>query len=492
MYIVQIASECAPVIKAGGLGDVVYGLSRELENQGHCVELILPMYDCMRYDHIWGIHDAYKDLWVPWYDGQIHCSVYCGWVHGRVCFFIEAHSEDNFFHRGCYYGCDDDNMRFAFFSKAALQFLQQSNKCPDIIHCHDWQTGLIPVMLYEMYQYHGMEYQRICYTIHNFKHQGICGNEVLKATGLNRPEYYFQYDKVRDNFNGFALNMMKGGIVYSNAVTTVSPYHAWEALHTEINCGLGHTLELHQAKFQGVLNGIDFEFWSPDVDKYIPNNYTTEDFEQKAYNKKALRERLNLDDSDKPLIAYIGRLDAQKGVHLVHHAIYHALERQAQFVLLGAATEPSIHSWFAHEKEFLADNPDVHIELGFNEELSHLIYAAADMIVVPSNYEPCGLTQMIGLKYGTVPIVRGVGGLVNTVFDWDYDAMHPTEERNGFVFFEMDNYALESAMNRAIDLYNLSPELFRNLAIQGMKCDNSWKHPAEEYVKIYETIRHKD
>jgi starch synthase len=492
MYIVQIASECAPVIKAGGLGDVVYGLSRELENQGHCVELILPMYDCMRYDHIWGIHDAYKDLWVPWYDGQVHCSVYCGWVHGRVCFFIEAHSEDNFFHRGCYYGCDDDNMRFAFFSKAALQFLQQSNKCPDIIHCHDWQTGLIPVMLYEMYQYHGMEYQRICYTIHNFKHQGICGNEVLKATGLNRPEYYFQYDKVRDNFNGFALNMMKGGIVYSNAVTTVSPYHAWEALHTEINCGLGHTLELHQAKFQGVLNGIDFEFWSPDVDKYIPNNYTTEDFEQKAYNKKALRERLNLDDSDKPLIAYIGRLDAQKGVHLVHHAIYHALERQAQFVLLGAATEPSIHSWFAHEKEFLADNPDVHIELGFNEELSHLIYAAADMIVVPSNYEPCGLTQMIGLKYGTVPVVRGVGGLVNTVFDWDYDAMHPTEERNGFVFFETDNYALESAMGRAIDLYNLSPELFRNLAIQGMKCDNSWKHPAEEYVKIYETIRHKD
>jgi starch synthase len=491
MYIVQIASECAPVIKAGGLGDVVYGLSRELENQGHCVELILPMYDCMRYDHIWGIHDAYKDLWVPWYDGQIHCSVYCGWVHGRVCFFIEPHSEDNFFHRGCYYGCDDDNMRFAFFSKAALQFLQQSNKCPDVIHCHDWQTGLIPVMLYEMYKYHGLEYQRICYTIHNFKHQGICGNEVLKATGLNRPEYYFQYDKVRDNFNGLALNMMKGGIVYSNAVTTVSPHHAWEALNTDINCGLGHTLHLHHGKFKGVLNGIDFEFWSPDVDKYIPNNYTTDDFEQKAYNKKVLRQKLQLADSDKPLIAYIGRLDAQKGVHLVHHGIYHALQREAQFVLLGAATEPSIHSWFAHEKKFLDNNPDVHIELGFNEELSHLIYAGADMIIVPSNYEPCGLTQMIGLKYGTVPIVRGVGGLVNTVFDWDYDTMHTQEERNGFVFFEMDNYALESAMNRAIDLHNLNPNLFRNLAIQGMKCDHSWKYPAEEYVKIYETIRHK-
>lgn len=491
MYIVQIASECAPVIKAGGLGDVVYGLSRELENKGHCVELILPMYDCMRYDHIWGLHDAYRDLWVPWYSGQIHCSVYCGWVHGRVCFFIEPHSEDNFFHRGCYYGCNDDNMRFTFFSKAALQFLQQSNKCPDIIHCHDWQTGLVPVMLYEIYKYNGMEFQRVCYTIHNFKHQGICGNEVLEATGLNRPEYYYQYDKLQDNFNPFALNMMKAGIVYANAVTTVSPHHAWEAEHTEISCGLGHTLYLHRDKFQGVLNGIDYGFWSPEADKYIPFHYTTEDFEQKQYNKKALRERLKLGDSDKPLIAYIGRLDAQKGVHLVHHAIYHALERGAQFVLLGAATEPSINSWFVHEQSFLASNPDVHIELGFNEELSHLIYAGADMIVVPSNYEPCGLTQIIGLKYGTVPIVRGVGGLVNTVFDWDYDQMHPKETRNGFVFFESDNYALESAMGRAIDLYNISPELFRQLAIQGMEYDYSWNHPGDKYIEIYDTIRHK-
>ncbi|NJR18680.1 MAG: glycogen synthase GlgA [Calothrix sp. CSU_2_0] len=491
MYIVQIASECAPVIKAGGLGDVVYGLSRELEDQGHVVELILPMYDCMRYDHIWGLHEAYRELWVPWYDGQIHCSVYCGWVHGRLCFFIEAHSQDNFFHRGCYYGCEDDVMRFAFFSKAALQFLQQSNKTPDVIHCHDWQTGLIPVMLYEMYQYHGLEYQRICYTIHNFKHQGIFGNEVLQATGLNRPEYYYQYDKLRDNFNQFALNMMKAGITYSNAITTVSPYHAWEAQHTDISCGLGHTLHVHRDRFQGVLNGIDYGFWSPEVDKYLPYSYSTADFEQKLYNKKALKEKLKLADNDKPLVAYIGRLDAQKGVHLVHHAIYHALERGAQFVLLGAATEPSIHSWFAHEQKFLEDNPNVHLELAFNEELSHLIYAGADMMVVPSNYEPCGLTQIISLKYGTVPIVRGVGGLVNTVFDWDYDQMHSPETRNGFVFFESDNYALESAMGRAMDLYDINPELFQKLAIQGMEYDYSWKNPAGKYVEIYDLIRHK-
>lgn len=490
MYIVQIASECAPVIKAGGLGDVVYGLSRELEGRGNTVELILPMYDCMRYDHIWGLHDAYLNLWVPWYGGAVHCSVYCGWVHGRVCFFIQPHSQDNFFNRGCYYGCDDDNMRFAFFSKAALEFLLQSNKKPDIIHCHDWQTGLIPVMLYEIYKYHGMEYQRVCYTIHNFKHQGMGGVETLEATNLNRPDYYFQYDKLRDNFNPFAINFMKAGINYSNAVTTVSPNHAIEAQTSEVGCGLGHTLHLQKEKFTGVLNGIDYDFWNPEIDRYIPHNYNWDDFEQKAYNKKALRERLMLGHGDKPIVAYIGRLDNQKGVHLVHHAMYYALNKGAQFVLLGSATEPAINAHFQHEKQFLNSNPDVHLELGFNEELSHLIYAGADMIVVPSNYEPCGLTQMIGLKYGTVPIVRGVGGLVNTVFDRDYDQNLPPEKRNGYVFYDMDNQALESAMGRAIDLWYQQPEQFQKLAIQGMQYDYSWNIPGAEYLEIYNWIKH--
>ncbi len=491
MYIVQIASECAPVIKAGGLGDVVYGLSRELENRGHTVEVILPKYDCMRYDHIWGLHDAYRDLFVPWYGGAVHCSVYCGWVHGRVCFFIEPHCEDNFFNRGCYYGCSDDNMRFAFFSKAALEFLLRSNKRPDVIHCHDWQTGLVPVLLYEIYKYNGMGNQRVCYTIHNFKHQGLAGSEVLKGTGLNQEAYYFQHDRLQDNFNPFALNLMKGGIIYSNAVTTVSPHHAWEAHYTEVGSGLGHTLHLHQDKFTGVLNGIDDDFWNPETDRYIPSHYSIDDFEAKQQAKKALRSQLLLRDEDKPIVVYIGRLDQQKGVHLVHHAMYYALGKGAQFVLLGSATEPAINNHFWHEKNFLNDNPDCHLELGFNEELSHLIYAGSDMILVPSNYEPCGLTQMIGLKYGTVPIVRGVGGLVNTVFDRDYDQNKAPEKRNGYVFYETDQYALESAMERAIDLWYNSPKEFSQLAIQGMEYDYSWKDPAENYVNIYESIRHK-
>lgn len=490
MYIVQIASECAPVIKAGGLGDVVYGLSRELEQRGHCVELILPKYDCMRYDNIWGLHDAYRDLWVPWYGGAIHCSVYCGWVHGRLCFFIEPHSADNYFNRGHYYGALDDHLRFAFFSKAALEFLLRANKHPDIIHCHDWQTGLLPVMLYEMYQYHGMGTERVCYTIHNFKHQGVCGPEVLWATGLNRDDYYYSPDKLRDNHND-AINCMKAGIVYANYVNTVSPHHAWEARFSDIGCGLQATLEAHNHKFGGILNGLDDEFWDPASDRFIPAHYSKSDFAGKEDNKKALRDRLSLRQADKPLVCYIGRLDQQKGVHLVHHSIYYSLHRNAQYVLLGSATERGIHNWFWHEKTHLNANPDCHLELGFNEELSHLIYAAADIIVVPSNYEPCGLTQMIGLRYGAVPVVRGVGGLVNTVFDWDYDQFHPQSERNGFVFFQTDTQGLESALDRALTLWDENRELFQELQTQGMSCDNSWNLPGDQYEGAYEFIRHK-
>lgn len=489
MYIVQIASECAPVIKAGGLGDVVYGLSRELEGRGNCVELILPKYDCMRYDQVWGMHEAYRDLWVPWNGGAIHTSVYCGWVHGRLCFFIEPHSGENFFNRGHYYGALDDHMRFAFFSKAALEFLLKSNKRPDIIHCHDWQTGLLPVMLYEMYRHHGMDHQRVCYTIHNFKHQGIGGADVLWATGLNNDAYYYHYDRLQDNFNPTAINFMKSGIVYSNYVNTVSPHHAWEARNSDISCGLGHTLEVHNQKFGGVLNGVDYEVWNPETDPHIPQHYSAETYRDKAKNKAALRDRLLMRDADKPIIAYIGRLDDQKGVHLVHHALYYALAHNAQFVLLGSATASHIGSWFWHEKQHLNDNPDCHLELGFNEELAHLIYAGADMMVVPSNYEPCGLTQMLGLRYGAVPVVRGVGGLVNTVFDRDHDQYHTPEERNGYVFHQTDNHALESALDRAIGLWHQYPDEFEKLAIQGMNCDNSWNLPGEQYLGVYEHIR---
>ncbi len=490
MYIVMVAPECAPVAHAGGLGDVIFGLSRELEIRGHAVEIILPRYDSLHVDQIWGWTLDYADLRVPWYGGAIHCSVWFGHVHGRKCFFIEPHSSDNFFNRGTLYGCDDDPMRFAFFSKAALEYMLKANKRPDIIHCHDWQTGLLPVLLFEIYKYHGMPHQRVCFTIHNFKHQGIDGERVLWATGLGRPWRYFHHDRLRDNFNPAAINFTKAGIVYSNFVTTVSRGYAWEAAHNDQGHGLGHTLCIHAGKIGGVRNGVDYDVWNPEIDSVIPHRYSMESLERKYWNKDALRDRLWLRKEFKPLIAYIGRLDSQKGVHLVRHALFYSLRHGAQFVLLGPTADPSMAHEFWRLKQDLNDNPDCHLELRFDNGLAHLVYAGADVVVVPSNFEPCGLVQMIALRYGTVPIVRAVGGLSETVFDRDFSE-RPPEERNGYVFHQSDGAGIESAMRRAIGLWYHYPQEFRHLVLNGMRYDYSWHHSGYDYLNIYEYIRHK-
>lgn len=490
MFVVQITPELAWIAKVGGLADVVFGLSNELEIRGHHVEIILPKYDCLRYDHIFGLTETFKDLWVPWYGGAIHCSVYLGFVHGRKCFFIEPHSQDNFFNRGCIYGFNDDCLRFAFFSRAAVEFLWKSGKHPEIIHCHDWQTALVPVFLYEIYQFLGMTHPRVCYTIHNFKHQGVTGAEILYATGLSRPEYYFHYDRLRDNWNPHALNLMKGGIVYSNFVTTVSPHYAMEAKDQGQGFGLEPTLHIHHLKYGGVVNGIDYNIWNPEIDRYIPFHYGLANLDDKYKNKRALRDRLLLADNEKPIVAFIGRLDPQKGLELIRHAIFYTLHRGGQFVLLGSSPDGQINGYFWGLKHQLNDNPDCHLEIGFNEELSHLIYAGADMIIVPSRFEPCGLTQLIAMRYGTVPIVREIGGLADTVHDKDF-SHRPLHERNGYVFRDYDYSGLESALGRAISCYYDYPEHFRELMKNAMRYDYSWKNPGQDYLNIYDYIRDK-
>jgi starch synthase len=490
MYIVQITPELAPVAKVGGLADVVFGLSNELEIRGNSVEIILPKYDCLRYDHIWGLCETYNDLWVPWFGGAIHCTVFFGFVHGRKCFFIEPHSADNFFNRGSVYGFNDDVLRFAFFSRAAMEFLWKSGKHPDIIHCHDWQTALAPVFLYEIYQHIGMRHPRVCFTIHNFKHQGVTGAQVLQATGLNRPEYYYHYDRLRDNHNPRALNLMKAGVVYSNFVTTVSPRHASEAKDGGQGFGLEPTLHIHHRKFGGVVNGIDYAVWNPEIDNLIPRRYSADDLDGKYDNKRALRQRLWLADNEKPIVAFVGRLDPQKGLELIRHALFYTLQRGGQFVLLGSSPEAQINNYFWSLKNQFNDNPDVHIEIGFNEELSHLIYAGSDLMIVPSRFEPCGLAQLIAMRYGSVPVVREVGGLADTVVDKDF-SWKPLHERNGFVFRDYNEAGLESALGRAISCYYEFPGDFRETIKNAMRSDYSWKNPGQDYLNIYDFIREK-
>ncbi|SDW84635.1 glycogen synthase [Thiocapsa roseopersicina] len=488
LFIVHITPELASVAKVGGLADVVFGLSRELAIRGNHVEIILPMYATLRHDQIFEMHEVYKDLWVPWYDGAIHCTVFFGFVHGRKCFFIEPHSPENFFNRGSIYGFKDDVLRYAFFSRAAMEFLWKAGKHPDVIHVHDWQTALVPVFLYEFYQPLGMTHPRVCLTIHNFAHQGVTGVEILHATGLHRPERFFNQDRMADNTYPKALNLLKAGIVYSNFITTVSPRYAFETKDQGQGFGLEPTLHTHQMKYGGVVNGIDYDIWNPEVDHQIPVRYSVESIDGKYDNKRALRHRLMLADNEKPIVAFIGRLDPQKGLDLVRHAIFYTLERGAQFVLLGSSPDERINGDFWGLKRMLNDSPDCHLEIGFDEDLSHLIYAGADMMLVPSRFEPCGLTQLIALRYGTVPVVREVGGLADTVFDKDY-SHRPLHERNGYVFRDFDNAGLESALGRAIACYHNHPEHFRDLMKNGMRSDYSWNTPGQDYLNIYDYIR---
>lgn len=486
MYIVMVSPECAPVAKVGGLADVVQGLSRELSIRGNTVDIILPKYNCMRYDRIWGLTKVFEGLWVPFHEQWFHCDVYQGQVDGVNCFFIESHSYKQFFDRGVFYGQHDDVERFAFFSRAALEFMLKSNKRPDIIHCHDWQTGLVPVLLFEVYKNLGMGHSRVCYTLHNVRHQGVAGPQILKQVGLN-PASYMTQDRVQDNFNHNAMNCMKAGIVFSNFVTTVSPRYAHEIKSSDLGCGLGHTLYAHQAKFGGVLNGIDYGVWNPQIDSHIPFNYTVDNLEDKYKNKDALRDRLLLRKEFKPLVAVVSRLDDQKGVGLIRHGIFFALGNGCQVALLGSSPDPKINTDFWNLKRQLNDNPDCHLELAHDEELAHLIYAGADMILIPSAFEPCGLTQMIAMKYGTVPIVRNTGGLADTVLDADYSS-RPYEERNGYSFNDFNNQGVESALHRAIGLWYVYPKYFRQLVENGMRCDYSWKHSGDHYLNIYNHI----
>ncbi|HUA48735.1 MAG TPA: glycogen synthase [Solirubrobacteraceae bacterium] len=488
MYVLMIAPECAPVAKAGGLGDVVFGLSRELEIRGHAVEIVLPKYECMRHGDVWDLHICFEDLRVPWYGGQISCTVWFGFVHGRKCYFIEPHPAERFFGRDRLYGHWDDIERFSAFSKAALEFMVQTDKRPDIIHCHDWQTGLVPVLLHEQYGA-ALTHQKVCYTIHNFAHQGVGGQEVLWATHLGRPEHFLARERLGDDHRYRAVNLMKGGIVYADFVTTVSPNHAGEARYGDGAFGLGHTLHVHRDKFGGILNGVDYDVWNPEVDTVIPAQYSIEQLEGKYENKERLRERFWLRKAWSPLIAYVGRLDDQKGMHLVHHAIFYALERGAQFVLLGDAVhENGISGHFRRLKQLLNENPDCHLEVGYSEELAHLVYAGADLLVVPSMFEPCGLAPMVGLRYGTVPVVRSVGGMVDTVFDRDYSS-RPRGERNGYAFEHVDTVAIESALSRAIRLWFDHPPGFRELIGNAMRADNSWNQPGRQYLNVYDHIR---
>lgn len=500
MHIVHIASELAPLAKVGGLADVLLGLSRELSWKGHDVDIIIPKYDCLNINDVSDLHIDFHDL-MSFYEGEWHRNtVWMGYVENLRVYFIDPHHPRYFFQRGCFYGCEDDIERYLYFSRCAIEFIYKRGMEPDIIHLHDWQAASIAPIYKEIYQPLGFKKPHLVFTIHNIEYQGKCAPADLDKIGLNGSALLTD-DTLQDNLHPALVNLLKGAIVFSDAVTTVSPNYAKEVLHPEGGRGLEKTLLLYQHKFSGILNGIDYSYWNPEVDRFIPVHFSSRTtpvdptdhrtLDRKGYLKSILRERLMLGESHSPIVGCVARLVPQKGVELIKDALYRTLEKGGQFVLLGSSPIPSIDRDFHLLKKHYDTHPNVHFSLFHQEELAHMIYAAADMIIVPSLFEPCGLTQMIALKYGAIPIVRKTGGLADTIFDVDYSEK-PLSDRNGYVFEHPDRAGIYSALDRALNCWFSSPDKWRSLVIKGMNIDFSWNHPSNKYLELYQKLGHKE
>lgn len=496
MHIVHIASELAPLAKVGGLADVLLGLSREQSWKGHDVDIIIPKYDCMDSDQIRDLTIEYQDL-PSYYQGQWYKNtIWIGWVENLKVYFVEPHIPRHFFNRGCFYGCEDDVERFLYFSRTALEFLYKKGLQPDILHIHDWQTAVIAPLMEEIYRKLGFNKSKVIMTVHNFDYQGKCAKHDLDWIGLDGGALKVP-EKLQDPYQPNDANLLKGGIVYADYITTVSPNYAKEVLTKEGGRGLDATLLKHQKKFSGILNGIDYSYWNPEVDRYLPAHFSSREvpsnkkdrntLDKKGYIKKVLREKLLLSEDHKPILGCITRLVPQKGIELIKYAMEYIIQHGGQFVLLGSTSIPSINNEFHELKKKYLEDPNVHMTLHHQEDLAHMIFAASDMFIVPSLFEPCGLTQMIALKYGSIPIVRKTGGLADTIFDVDYSGL-PFEQTNGYSFDYPDIKGVESALSRALDCWFHDQDKWRKLMIQGMNIDFSWNIPADKYIDIYKML----
>ncbi|GAV85018.1 Glycos_transf_1 domain-containing protein/CBM_25 domain-containing protein/Glyco_transf_5 domain-containing protein [Cephalotus follicularis] len=448
MHIVHIAVEMAPVAKVGGLGDVVTGLSRAVQELNHNVDIILPKYDCLKYINVKDFHYQRSYFW----DGT-EIKVWFGKVEGLSVHFLEP--QNGFFSAGCIYGCRNDGERFSFFCHAALEYLLQTGSHPDIIHCHDWSSAPVAWLFKDHYMHYGLSKARIVFTIHNLE---------------------------------FGANNIGKAMVYADKATTVSHTYSKEIAGNSV-------IAPHIHKFHGILNGIDPEIWDPYNDNFIPISYTSENVvEGKRAAKEALQQKLGLKRSDLPLVGVISRLTLQKGIHLIKHAIWRTLDRNGQVVLLGSAPDPLIQNDFVNlANQLHSSHGDcARLCLTYDEPLSHLMYAGADFILVPSVFEPCGLTQLTAMRYGSIPVVRKTGGLYDTVFDVEHDkgrAESQGLEPNGFNFDGADTGGVEHALNRAINAWYDGREWFNSLCKRVMEQDWSWKRPALDYMELYHAAR---
>lgn len=472
--VLYVASEAVPFIKTGGLADVVGSLPKCFPKEHFDVRVIIPKYACIKQelkDQLHYVTNFYMDLnWRQQYVGIFETE------YDGIKFYL-IDNEEHFSGDKAYYGMPADLEKFAFFSKAALSILPVIDFRPDIIHCHDWQTGLIPVYLKERFQ--GSDFYRgikSVMTIHNLKFQGVWDIKTIKnITGLS--DYFFTPDKLEANRDA---NYLKGGLVYADAITTVSNTYAEEIKTPFYGEGLDGLMRARSNSLRGIVNGIDYDEYNPATDPMIAKQYDAKMFrKEKVKNKTALQEELGLEVNPKAMmLGVVSRLTDQKGFDLIAYMMDELCQDAIQLVVLGTGEE-KYENMFRHFA--WKYDKKVSANIYYSEAMSHKIYAASDAFLMPSLFEPCGLSQLMSLRYGTVPIVRETGGLKDTV--WPYNEFEGTG--TGFSFTNYNAHEMLGTIRYAEQIYYDRKREWNKIVDRGMAQDFSWKNSARQYEEMY-------
>lgn len=475
MKLLFAASECAPFFKSGGLGDVIGALPKELAKKGHEVRVVLPYFkslmpkqfkkqlkDIHHFEIDLGGHKKYVGIKKLLQDDVSY-------------YFID---NEYYFDRDRLYGYGDDAERFAYFQMAAIEMMEVIDYIPDVLHVNDWQTAVIPVLLKDKYAWkERLANIKTVLTIHNLMFQGNYGQYVLgELFGIGYDAFH-DYGLKDENDQ---VNFLKGGIYYSDLVTTVSPTYAQEIQTAEFGMGLEKDLRRVNYKLVGLLNGIDYDIYDPEEDQSIPATFSMTDLTGKKKNKSALQKKVGLPVvEDTALIGIVTRLDEQKGIQLIIDSLHELMNfRNVQIVLLGTGK-----SYYEDAFRYFTDRyPDkFKAMIDFDSDLAQLIYAGIDIFLMPSAFEPCGLSQMNSMRYGSLPIVHETGGLADSVKAYN----HLTVEGTGFSFYDFNADILLATIDRALTIYYDYPEQWEKLILQAMTEDNSWEQAAEAYVEQY-------
>jgi starch synthase len=469
MRVAVLSAEAVPYSKTGGLGDVAGALPKALKQVGVDSVLITPCYLQTKGEYLW--RTAIDELWVDWRGRSFRAKAFYSEANGSPTFLIDA---PEYFHRSSIYGFNEDYERFAFFNHAALVLLQRIGDAPDIVHLNDWHTGFAAVEIASK-RFRDAYWQntRTVFSIHNLAYQGAFGAEELWKLG-------FSGDFERNAFlSDGAASALKAGLSVADMLSTVSRRYAQEIQTAENGYGLDWLLRQRAGRLVGITNGVDYDVWNPANDPELPAHYDARDLSGKRECKRALLERLSLPvDLERPVFANISRLTSQKGFELIQQAAGDIIASGAYFVALGSGEKK-----YEDFLQYLRDRAprQVGIYKGYNESLAHLIEAGADMFLMPSRFEPCGLNQMYSLRYGTVPIVRAVGGLDDTVENFDLVG----GTGNGFKFNEFRADRFLEKIYESLFAY-ADGDAWRKLQWNGMNEDNSWENAARKYVRLYQ------